>query len=294
MQQYPEAKPFFPAKAILGESTLWLANKQSLCWVDIVKGEIHTLHLPTMQHAFFGTAQAVGTIVPTNGEGFAAALATGFYLTDAVGLTKRIAQPEELSPGLRFNDGKCDRKGRFWAGTQYMRGDMKGKGYFWRLNPDGSVKTMLTGITTSNGLAWNADDTTLYYIDTATYTVMAYPFDLERGELGEGRPCVQVPREFRSPDGMTIDREGMLWIAHWGGYAVRRYDPGTGQCISVLPVPAEKVTCCCFGGKNLDTLYITTASENTDPKKDPQAGNLFQANVGVQGYEPFNFDKSNF
>ena len=164
---------------------------------------------------------------------------------------------------------------------------MKGRGFFWCLDLDGTVRTALTGITTSNGLAWNADDTVLYYIDTPTFRVMAFDFDLEHGTLGAGRVCVSVPKAYGYPDGMTVDREGMLWVAHWMGGAVRRYDPRTGACIGVLPVPASKVTSCCFGGPNLDILYITTAREETIAADEPLAGGIFQARVGVSGYEAF-------
>ncbi len=289
METYREAELVLDAQALLGESALWRAQSQSLHWVDIDKGEIHTLQWPGMVHGSFGTAQAVGAIVPAADGGFAAALATGFYLADDKGLTRRLAEPEGLVPRLRFNDGKCDRKGRFWAGTQILRKEMEGKGFFWCLDTDGTVRTALTGVTTSNGLAWNADDTVLYYIDTPTFTVMAYEFDLEHGTLGEGRACVKVPREYSFPDGMTIDREGMLWVAHWQGNAVRRYNPHTGECIGVVPVPASKVTSCCFGGANLDILFITTARKGTDAAVEPLAGGIFKADVGVQGVEAFDY-----
>ena len=166
MKTYPEAELVLDAKAELGESILWRGDSRTLHWVDIIKCEVHTLDVAAGAHTFFSTAQAVGAIVPARGGGFAAAMATGFYLLDGQGAVKRIAEPEGLVPKLRMNDGKCDRRGRFWAGTQIMSDEMNGKGYFWCLEPDGSVHTALTGVTTSNGLAWNADDTVLYYIDT--------------------------------------------------------------------------------------------------------------------------------
>ncbi|HPJ02070.1 MAG TPA: SMP-30/gluconolactonase/LRE family protein [Candidatus Limiplasma sp.] len=287
MKTYPQAELVFDAQAELGESVLWNGENATLHWVDIHRCTVHSLRLLTGEHTWLDTAQAVGAIVPAQGGGFAAAMAAGIYLLDDQGAVRRIAQPQELVPLLRFNDGKCDRKGRFWAGTQIMRGSMTGKGFFWCLDLDGTVRTMLTGVTTSNGLAWNHDDTVLYYIDTMTFTVRAFPFDLEHGTLGEGRVCVRVPGEYGYPDGMTIDREGMLWIAHWQGSAVRRYDPRTGECIGMLPVPASKVTSCCFGGENLDTLYITTAREGADLNAEPLAGGIFKANVGASGYEAF-------
>lgn len=287
MKTYREAEVLVGKRAVLGESALWRAETRELHWVDITMGEVHTLHEPSGKHTWFSTAQSVGAVVPVQGGGFAAALATGFYRADSRGLTGRIAEPEGLVPNFRMNDGKCDRRGRFWAGTQIIREEMAGKGYFWCLDTDGSVRTALSGVTTSNGLAWNGDDTVLYYIDTPTRSVRAFDFDLERGALGPGRICVEVPEVWGYPDGMTIDREGMLWVAHWQGGAVRRYHPRTGECVGVLPVPASKVTSCCFGGENLDTLYITTASEDTDPAEEPLAGCVFRAEVGEQGFEAF-------
>ena len=289
MRTYPEAELVLDAKAVLGESALWRAETGTLHWVDIVKGEVHTLNPETMEHSYFAVGQAVGAIVPAKGGGFAAAMATGFYLLDDESAIQRIAEPDGLVPKLRFNDGKCDRHGRFWAGSQIMRDDMKGKGYFWCLDTDGAVRTALTGITTSNGLVWNAEDTVFYYIDTPTRTVQAFPYNLQRGVLGEGKVCVEVPEEYGFPDGMTIDNEGMLWIAQWQGSAVRRYDPRSGACVGMVPVPASKVTCCCFGGKRLDTLYITTAREDTDTETEPLAGGIYKADVGVRGYEAFSY-----
>jgi sugar lactone lactonase YvrE len=287
MKMYPEAELVLDTRAALGESVLWRGETNTLHWADIIKCEVHTLELETMKHSFFSTAQAVGAVVPAVGGGFAAAMAMGYYLLDDQGVIKRIAEPEGLVPKLRMNDGKCDRRGRFWAGTQIMRDEMKGKGYFWCLDTDGTVRTALTGVTTSNGLAWSADDAMLYYIDSMTHTVRAFPFDLERGTLGEGRVCVEVPKDYGLPDGMTIDREGMLWIAQWEGGAVRRYDPRTGKCTGMVPVPASKVTCCCFGGEKLDTLYITTARVDTDAHAEPLAGGIFKADIGISGYETF-------
>jgi sugar lactone lactonase YvrE len=292
MKTYPEAALVLDARAELGESILWRGESRTLCWVDIHRCEVHSLKLDTGEHTWCNTAQAVGAIVPVAGGGFVAAMTAGFYLLDDRGAVKRLAAPRELVPTLRFNDGKCDRKGRFWAGTQILRGEMAGKGFFGCLDLDGTVRMALTDVTTSNGLAWNEDDTVLYYIDTPTFAVQAFPFDLETGTLGESRDCVRIPKEFGYPDGMTIDREGMLWVAQWKGGAVRRYDPRTGACIGVLPVPASRVTCCCFGGDHLDTLYITTSRRDTDADAEPLAGGIFKANVGVCGYEAYSFGKS--
>ncbi len=152
------------------------------------------------------------------------------------------------------------------------------------------MRGVLSGVTTSNGLAWNKDDTVMYYIDTPTQKVMAYEYDLETGTLGKARIAVEIPRENGHPDGMTIDEEGMLWVAHWGGSAVRRYDPANGKCIGVVRVPATNVTSCCFCGSELDTLYITTAGERSDPqKKEPHAGGIFRISPGVSGTATFSY-----
>lgn len=283
MKPYREAELVYEAKALIGENPLWDAQHDTIRWIDIKLGEIHALQLKSFVHTSIQVAQYIGALVPECKGRFVAALATGFYLLDETGLLRRIAEPEGLVPRLRFNDGKCDGKGRFWAGTEALFDDMRGNGMFYRLDADGRVSIALRGVTTSNGLAWNHDNTILYYIDSPKLNVMAYPFDLEAGTVGKGKLCIEIPLAHGYPDGMSIDEEGMLWVAHWGGHAVRRYDPATGVCIGIVPVPASYVTSCCFGGQQMDELFITTACEGIAAGTEPLAGALFRAYPGVRG-----------
>ncbi|MCA9977634.1 MAG: SMP-30/gluconolactonase/LRE family protein, partial [Anaerolineales bacterium] len=186
----------------------------------------------------------------------------------------------------RFNGGYCDGDGRFWAGTMALTME-DGAGALYRLDADLSVHTMLSGVTISNGMAWSQDQRTLYYIDTPTRTVTAFDFTAETGEIGNGRVALTIPATMGYPDGMTIDRDGKLWIAHYDGGCVRRWDPETGNVLATIPLPVSKVTACTFGGPNLDRLYITTASqEMSDEQKaaEPLAGSLFVAQTPYQGF----------
>ncbi|MFF0450014.1 SMP-30/gluconolactonase/LRE family protein [Streptomyces sp. NPDC004609] len=173
---------------------------------------------------------------------------------------------------MRFNDGGCDPDGRFYCGT--MAYDVApGRGSLLRLDTDGSVTRVLTGVTISNGLAWSPD--------TATGRVDAFDYDTERG-LTARRTAVRIPDAAGLPDGLAVDAEGHLWVALWGGSAVHRYTP-QGRLDAVVELPATQVTACAFGGPDLDRLYITTSRMGLDPAAEPLAGALFRADVGVPG-----------
>jgi sugar lactone lactonase YvrE len=183
-----------------------------------------------------------------------------------------------------MNDGACDSRGRFWAGT--MAGDKTpGAGSLYRLNPDGRVKRVLTGLTISNGIDWSLDGHTMYFIDSALGCVDAFDFDEERGCLSNRRHLIEVPPEDGMPDGLTVDADGFLWVALFRGAAVRRYSPeGKLQC--VVDLPATLVTSCAFGDPDLGTLYVTSASRGLDEEgrhRQPHAGALFRLRPGVKG-----------
>jgi sugar lactone lactonase YvrE len=198
-----------------------------------------------------------------------------------------LSDPEADRPGNRFNDGKCDPWGRFWAGT--MAYDFEPlAGSLWRLDGDGGITRQRSQLTISNGLAWSQDRGTLYLIDSPTLKVMAFPLSSAGEIVGEPSICVAIPDDWNAvPDGMCIDAEGMLWIALFGGGCVTRWDPISGQLLERLELPCGQVTSCCFGGPNLDQLFITTARREMDAdaiKAEPLAGGLFQADVCVKGW----------
>ena len=160
-------------------------------------------------------------------------------------------------------------------------------GALWRLDGDERITCQRSQLTISNGLAWSQDRRTLYFIDSPTLNVMAFPLTSAGEIAGEPSICVQIPEDWNAvPDGMCIDAEGMLWIALFGGGAVTRWDPISGQLLERLELPCRQVTSCCFGGPNLDQLFVTTARREMDPaaiKAKPLAGGLFQADVGAEG-----------
>jgi sugar lactone lactonase YvrE len=279
------------AKAKLGEGSIWDAKKQLLYWVEIEGGFVHIYDPATGKDKEIRVGQKVGTVVVRRSGGLMLAVQDGFASFDpASGKLEVLApNPESKTTGNRFNDGKCDPAGRFWAGT-LGRG---GSGALYCLQADGRCEKKEGNITTSNGIVWSLDKKTMYYIDTHALNVAAYDYDLASGTIANKREVIRVDGDqLGHPDGMTQDAEGMLWIAHWDGAAVRRWDPKTGKLLESVSIPAQKVTSCAFGGRNLDELYVTTANYDHSPQADPefpQAGGLFRFKPGVKGLEAFEF-----
>ncbi|HZG75288.1 MAG TPA: SMP-30/gluconolactonase/LRE family protein, partial [Paenibacillus sp.] len=211
----------------------------------------------------------------------------GYYFwTPGTNVLTSIHALDGMRASQRFNDGKCDPLGRFWAGTMEREGGAP-TGALYCLDAAGRSRRIVEGLGCSNGMAWSADGRTMYFIDSPTREVRAYDFALESGEISNPRAVVRIPDGEGVPDGMTIDEEGMLWVAQWGGYQVSRWDPSTGERIGSVRVPAERVTSCAFGGPNLDTLYITTASIGASQEQaiaEPTAGGLFAAKPGMRGF----------
>jgi len=277
----------------LGEGSLWNYRTGELMWVNI-KGEILNFYNPvTGLNKEMFTGQMIGTVVPTESGKVVVALKNGIYSLDPeTGSKKLIADPEEDKPDNRFNDGKCDPSGRFWAGTLSLTGQSEA-GALYRLDPDSSIHKMIDHVGTSNGIVWSSDKTKMYYIDTPTKKVMAYNYDDATGEISNPKVAVQIPDGIGYPDGMTIDESDHLWVALWGGSAVGNFDPETGKLIRKIEVPAKNVTSCAFGDEDLGTLYITTARESTSDEeleKFPHAGGVFKIRPGVKGVKAFYFN----
>jgi sugar lactone lactonase YvrE len=182
-------------------------------------------------------------------------------------------------PGVRLNEGGCDPDGRFYCGSMAYD-ERPGAGVLYRLALDGTVTPVLRDVTISNGLAWSPDGGTAYYVDTPTHRIDAFSY--VDGSLRDRRPVVHIPADVGSPDGLTVDAAGRLWVALWGGAAVHCYEPD-GRLVERLRVPATNVTACTFGGPDLGTLFVTTSQQNVDRTAEPLAGALFQAAVGATG-----------
>lgn len=264
----------------LGEGPLWSQDEGKLYWVDIMDGNVHRMTPGQDDLETFSLGQPVGALGFRERGGFIAALKNGFHFWDSVtGQLQFLTDPEAEKPHVRFNDGAVDRKGRFWAGTM----DDNGNSALYRYDPDGSLHVMQTGVTCSNGIGWSPDNKTMYYSDSQVFTIYAYDFDLDSGTIDNRR----VFRQFDNgdPDGLTVDSEGCVWVAMWGGWCVERYDPA-GSLMTRIDMPVQYTTCPIFGGENLDELYLTSAWFALGRERrheQPQAGDLFRIRPGVRG-----------
>jgi sugar lactone lactonase YvrE len=274
------------ADDLLGEGPVWSERHRALYWVDIKRPRLRRWTPGTEAVTDWPLPADVGSFALRARGGAVVALRTGLHLLDLdSGAVTAICDPENGRPENRFNDGKCDRRGRFWAGT--MRDDESAPdGSLYRLDADHSCTRMLSGVICSNGLGWSPDGTTLYYTDTWTRRIDAIEFDPETGALGARRAFARddVPGE-GVPDGLTVDSEGGVWSAKWDGWRVVRYAPD-GSVDRVVPLPVQRPTSVAFGGPDLDTLYVTSARIGLDPaalRQAPQSGGLFAFHPGVRG-----------
>lgn len=273
------------AGAQLAEGPVWDSRINRLVWIDILAGRIVLTDVGTGASEVITVPLHVGAVVPREAGGYVAALRDGFWVVGD-GPAYQIASVAEARPGLRFNDGKCDPAGRFWAGTMAYD-HSEGAGALYRLDSRGAATLVLDRVTISNGLAWSLDGRTLYYIDTPTQRIDAFSFMPLTGEITERRPVIHIPAELGAPDGLTIDVEGGLWVALWGGAAVHRYL--AGRLDRVIRLPVSQPTSCTFGGGNLDELYVTSAWDGLSAKErqeQPLAGALFRVRPGVRGVAP--------
>jgi sugar lactone lactonase YvrE len=273
-------------KSLLGEGPLWLPISKQLVWVDIEAKRIILYTPESGAKRVIRVDQRIGAIVSAEDGRMICALQNGFYILDLHDESlELIVDPEESIPSNRFNDGKCDSSGRFWAGTMPIKGNAL-VGALYRLNGDGSVHRTLTEIGCSNGISWSPDDTKMYYIDTFTSRIDCLDYDYQTGNISNRQPAVHISPEQGFPDGMTMDVEGMIWVAHWGGYCVSRWNPLTGECLERVELPVSQVTSCCFGGEHLNELYITSARIGLSEEqlaKEPLAGSVFKYIPGVSG-----------
>lgn len=287
-----QAELLLDAKAALGEGPSWDEPAGLLYWVDIEGKKLHGYEPDSGRTTTASFDKRIGAAVPRKSGGVVMAMEDGFYAYDPAkdGLVF-LGNPEGRKPGTRFNDGKCDAAGRFWAGTMSLTG-VPEQGALYCLEPDLSIRTVLDNISCSNGLAWSPDNRTMYYIDSPTKKVMSYDFELETGSIRNPRVVATVSEQGAVPDGMCCDAEGMIWVALWGGYGIRKWNPHTGELLLKLDVPAEQSSSCAFGGAGLDELYITSARVGIAEDKlreEPLNGGLFVYKPGVKGLPTFAF-----
>jgi len=267
------------------EGPVWAPGWEGLRFVDMLAGDIVCLDGDGTLVERLHIGSVAASFRPRAGGGMVAGVERGFALIDDDGAVQPLPEVWD-DPAVRMNDGATDPDGRFYCGS--MAYDMTpGAGALYRLEADGTVSVVAPSVTCSNGLAWTPDLGTAYYVDSMTYRIDVYDYDAEAG-LTNRRPFTTVPEEEGLPDGLTVDREGGVWVAFYGGSAVRRFSP-EGKVEEVLELPVTQVTACTFGGSGLDELYITTSRENLPDDEQPEAGSIFRAAPGVAGLPPAPF-----
>jgi L-arabinonolactonase len=271
----------------LGEGPIWNPAEQAVYWLNISSGTIFQWKPASKKMQSWTLGFPIGTIGLRAGGGLALATKRGLGVWDAETGFTVIANPIYAKPNMRFNDGKIDPRGRFWAGTMTDAGGKPEPGVLYRLDADASLHVIRTGCKVPNGLAWSLDRKTMYWTDTGFKTIYAYDYDDETGHVENPRPFIVVPDTpgEGSPDGMTMDSEGFFWGARWGGWKVVRYDP-EGKLERTIELPVERPSSVAFGGKDLDELYISTAAQaisDEERKKQPWIGDLLVVRPGVKG-----------
>jgi sugar lactone lactonase YvrE len=272
-------------RATVGEGPVWDDRRQVLWWVDIKNPRLFCYDPKTAENRAWAMPERLGAVALREGGGLLGAFMTGFkWIDPGTGAVTPIVDPEPHRPGNRFNDGKCDRRGRFFAGTM-DNDEIACTGTLYRLDPDLSAHALASDVHLSNGLGWSPDDRVMYHADSLRHVIWAYDFDLETGEIGNRRAFAEVPEDTGVPDGLCVDAEGFVWSAHWGGWRVTRYDQG-GRIVRVIELPAAQISCPTFGGPDLEVLYVSSAAIGmtaADFAKAPDAGGLFALEVGVRG-----------
>lgn len=281
-----KAECFSRSLCELAEGPFWNEKEQSLHWVDIKRNCVLAQGLGDVRsRVAFDAGQNVGCAALRTRGGMILGTTGGIYLLGPNGEYERLEAPG-LNPRVRFNDGKCDALGRFWAGTINLFPGENGIAALYCVLPDLRAKRVLDGATNSNGLAFSRDMHTLYYIDTPTRRVDA--FDIEEGADGfprlvNRRAVIRFDDGLGWPDGMTIDQNGQLWIALWGSGDACCYDPAGGERLGCVRTPVRAVSSCCFGGRDMSRLFITTAREGMFPEEEELAGNVYCAELDVTG-----------
>jgi sugar lactone lactonase YvrE len=281
--------PWSATAGLLTEGPRWHAERGELLWVDILGRTLHRGR-PGPDGALASVEtitvdRHVGAVAPATSGGYVLAAGTGFLHVDDAGAARELAQPAAGNRDVRMNDGACDAHGRFWAGTMAYD-ESPGAGALYRLELDGSCTTVLTGLTISNGIGWSPDGATMFLADSGTGRVDAFYFDASSGDLSRRRTVIAIEEPGVAPDGLTVDEDGGIWVALWGGGAVRRYRPD-GTLLTVVPLPVDRPTSGAFGGLDRSTLFVTTARHGLDEAaltRQPHAGRVLRIEgLGVRG-----------
>lgn len=270
----------------LGEGVIWDHVAGKIWWTDILSQQLFRYDPVSKDLQQWSTPERLCCFAPLeNKPGLIAAFESGFAFYDPEsGQLDWIEKLEQDNPGTRFNDGRIDRQGRFWAGTMVESDDAPYKGSLYCLHPDLSITKTLTELSITNSLCWSPDSTVMYHTDTPSMQIKQYPFNAQTGAVGSGKLLVETQAGCH-PDGSIVDADGYLWNAQWGANQVVRYSP-SGEQDLVVNVPTSQPSCAAFAGNNLDLLAVTSAHADMDKDAradDPQAGSLFIYQTGYKG-----------
>jgi sugar lactone lactonase YvrE/DNA-binding IclR family transcriptional regulator len=273
-------------RSLLGEGPTWSPRDGALYWVDILTPAVHCFDVQSARDSEFKLGSMVSVAVPKASGGLLLATAAGLMTLDTESRQlSLLCHPEADRPGNRYNDGKCDRMGRLWIGSLDM-GAASNRGNLFRIDSDGTWKKMDSGFTVANGLGWSPDNQLMYFTDSNRRTIYVYDFDLRSGSIAHRRPFITFDAGDGTPDGLTVDEDGCLWVAVWDAWRVARYSP-KGREMQRIRMPVPRPTSCCFGGPNLQTLYVTSASVRLSEQAladAPLSGGLFAIELqGVRG-----------
>lgn len=267
----------------LGEGPMWHVAEKKLYWIDLVRHTLHCLDPVTQDYQEWQLPEPVGCVVPRKSGGLIATLGHCIVALELPDLKiKPIAELKPWPKDVYMNDGKCDRVGRFWFGVA-SRDVENPMGGLYRLDPNGQIMQMESGITISNGLGFSPDDKKFYYTDGLKYRIYEYDFDLRNGSMSRRKIFLQLEKSPVEPDGLTVDREGYVWEAQWNSGYIFRYSP-EGELDQTIQMPVARPTSCIFGGPDMGTLYITSCSHSpSETPFPPPAGALFAIQTPVKG-----------
>ncbi|XP_043548256.1 regucalcin-like [Chiloscyllium plagiosum] len=285
-------------KYSVGESPAWEEKHGTLLYADITEQNVYRWHPESNQVEKVHVDASVGAVVPRRSGGYVLAIGKQFAFLDWENKkVTDIAQIDDKKTNIRFNDGKVDPAGRFLAGTMAVEtqpGEFeRHQGALYTLQTNHSVIKHFDQVDISNGLDWSLDHKIFYYIDSLSFTVDAFDYDLQTGKISNRRVVYKLEKDEAIPDGQCIDSEGKLWVACYNGGRILRIDPETGKRIQTVKLPVSKTTSCCFGGKDYSDLYVTTATKRMDEeslRKEPLAGGIFKVTgLGVKGIPPYSY-----
>lgn len=277
----------WPAQALLGEGTLWSVREQALYWVDILGHQLHRYHPASQKCGSWPFDEEISAVAErAQNPGLLLTLRHDFALFDPeTSHLQRLHRPEPTLTGNRFNDGKCDARGRFWAGTMDFACAAP-TGALYRYGGGSHCTRMHGDIAVTNGPTWSLDGRTMYFNDTVRGQVLAFDFEPGTGALGAARQWLQFEADDGYPDGMTTDAAGRIWIAHWGAACVSCHDPVSAAELLRIHLPTSHITNCAFGGADLRTLFITSACSGLSAQQlldQPLAGALFCVDLDSPG-----------